>query len=69
MNILDRLTSPTPSFFSVLRNIGLALAAAGTTILGAQELLPLVLVKIAGYVVVAGSVMSAVSQATVTRDN
>jgi len=68
MSILDRFTSPTPSFFTTLRNIGLALAAAGTAVLGAQELLPGLLVKIAGYIVVAGSVMSAVSQATVTRD-
>ena len=29
MNLVQRMKSPTPNFFKVLRNIGLGLAAAG----------------------------------------
>jgi len=29
MNIVQRMKAPTPKFFRVLRNVGLALAAAG----------------------------------------
>ena len=68
MNIIDRLTSPTPSFFTKVRNIGLVLAAIGTAIAGAPVALPALVMKIAGYVIVAGSVMTAVSQAAVKTD-
>lgn len=57
--------APTPKFFKVLRNIGLALAAVGGTILTAPLALPAIIVTIGGYVAVAGGVLSAVSQLTV----
>jgi hypothetical protein len=63
--IIDRLTSPTPSFFKKLRNIGLALAAIATTIAAAPMALPAVVVKIAGYLAVASGIASAVSQTAV----
>ena len=69
MNILDRVTSPTPAFFTKLRNIGLVLAAISTAIIGAPVTLPDLVIKIAGYVAVAGGVMSAVSQATIRTDH
>ena len=65
MKILDRLTSPTPSFFTKVRNWGLALAAVGAAIIGAPVALPALVVKIAGYITVAGSVMAAVGQTAV----
>ncbi|MEQ8546262.1 MAG: DUF5675 family protein, partial [Cyclobacteriaceae bacterium] len=63
MNIIHRVKAPTPKFFKVLRNIGLTLAAAGGAILTAPIALPVAVVTLGGYLVVAGSVMSAVSQA------
>jgi ABC-type xylose transport system permease subunit len=66
MNIINRVKAPTPKFFKVLRNIGLTLAAAGGAILTAPIALPVAVVTMGGYLVVAGSIMSAVSQATVT---
>jgi len=63
--IIDRLTSPTPSFFKKLRNIGLALAAVATTIAAAPVALPALVIKIAGYLAVAAGVASAVSQTAV----
>jgi hypothetical protein len=63
--IIDRLASPTPSFFKKLRNIGLALAAVATTIAAAPVALPALVIKIAGYLAVAAGVASAVSQTAV----
>ncbi|MBC7847826.1 MAG: hypothetical protein H7Y10_15200 [Flavobacterium sp.] len=64
MNIVKRVKAPTPKFFKVLRNIGLALAAVGGTILAAPIALPLVVTTVGGYLAVAGGVVSAVSQLT-----
>ncbi len=64
MNIVQRAKSPTPKFFKKLRNIGLALAAISTAILTAPVSLPVAVVTAAGYVAVAGGVISAVSQIT-----
>ena len=68
MNVIKRAKAPTPKFFKVLRNISLVLAAVGGTILSAPVTLPVVLVSIAGYIAVAGGVISAVSQLTSTKD-
>jgi uncharacterized membrane protein HdeD (DUF308 family) len=64
MNIIKRVKAPTPKFFKVLRNIGLAMAAIGGTILAAPVALPVVLTTVGGYLAVAGGVVSAVSQLT-----
>ena len=64
MTIIKRAKAPTPKFFKVLRNIGLALAAVGGTILAAPVALPVVVTSIGGYLAVAGGVASAVSQLT-----
>jgi uncharacterized membrane protein HdeD (DUF308 family) len=68
MNILKRAKAPTPKFFKVLRNLGLALAAIGGTILAAPIVLPVVLTSAAGYLTVAGGVLSAISQLTTKED-
>jgi hypothetical protein len=67
MNIINRIQSSTPSFFKTIRNIGLALVAISTVIATAPLALPAIVASIAGYVAVAGGVMSAVSQLTVTQ--
>ncbi|HRD58996.1 MAG TPA: hypothetical protein PK504_13165 [Ferruginibacter sp.] len=63
--IIERATAPTPKFFKKLRNIGLALAAVATTIVAAPVALPAVVIKIAGYLAVAGGIAGAVSQTAV----
>lgn len=67
--IINRAKAPTPKFFKVLRNISLALAAVGGTILAAPVALPVAIVSIGGYVAVAGGVISAVSQLSTTDDS
>ncbi|WP_264564743.1 hypothetical protein [Flavobacterium sp. N3904] len=68
MNIVKRVIAPTPKFFKVLRNIGLALAAVGGTIVAAPIALPIVVSSIGGYLAVAGGVLSAVSQITTVKE-
>lgn len=65
MKLAERLKAPTPKFFRVLRNIGIALAAAGGVILTAPISLPVAVVTVGGYLTVAGGVMTAVSQSAV----
>lgn len=64
MTIVDRAKAPTPKFFRILRSIGLALLAISGTIIAAPVVLPIALVSAAGYVAVAGGVISAISQLT-----
>ena len=68
MNAIKRAKAPTPKFFKVLRNIGLTLAAVGGTVLAAPIALPVVVTSVAGYLAVAGGVISAVSQLTVEKN-
>ena len=68
MNLVKRIKGPTPKFFRVLRNIGLALAAVGGTILTAPVALPVIIGSIGGYMAVAGGVLSAVSQLTTSYE-
>lgn len=67
MNIIDRLKSPTPKFYRVLRNIGLGLVAAGGVLVTAPVAIPAVIVTIGGYLIVAGSVATAVAQTVVEK--
>lgn len=62
--IINRLNAPTPSFFKVLRNIGLVVVAVSGVVLTAPLALPAAVVTIAGYVAVGGSIVAAVSQLT-----
>ena len=68
MNIVERYKKPTPKFFKTLRNIGIALATAGGAIIVAPISMPAIVVTIATYMTVAGTVATAVSQAVTTDD-
>ena len=65
MTIVERVKAPTPKFFKTLRTIGLTLAAVGGAILTAPVAVPAALVTIAGYVALAGGVITAISQTAV----
>ena len=65
MNVTKRANAPTPKFFKILRTVGLLLLAISGSIIAAPIALPATVVTIAGYVAVAGGVLSAVSQVTV----
>ena len=69
MNVIQRAKAPTPKFFRILRTVGLALAAAGGTLLAAPVALPALVITIAGYATLAGGVMTAVSQTAVMDES
>ena len=70
MNIKERMQHATPPFFKKVRNAGLMIAAIGASLLAAPVALPAIIIKVAGYLAVAGSVASTVSQAaTTTAEN
>ncbi|MBK8369632.1 MAG: hypothetical protein IPL10_20270 [Bacteroidetes bacterium] len=69
MKLIDRLKAPTPKFFKILRNIGLGLAAAGGVIVASPIAIPTIIVTIGGYLIVAGSVATAISQAVTTTES
>ncbi len=69
MNIVERYKKPTPKFFKTLRNIGIALATAGGAIIAAPISMPALVITIATYMTVAGTVATAVSQAVVTDED
>ena len=66
--IVTRMKKPTPGFFKKLRAIGLTLAGVSAAIFAAPVALPAMLVKVAGYLAVAGSVAGAVSQTAVKNE-
>lgn len=68
MNVVERTKSPTPKFFRVLRSIGLALLSLSGSVIAAPVVLPTIVVSVAGYLAVAGGVLSAVSQMAVDDD-
>lgn len=65
MNILQRAGAPTPKFFKTLKTIGITLAAVSGGLLAAPVALPAIISTIAGYLAVAGTIVTAVSQVTV----
>jgi uncharacterized membrane protein HdeD (DUF308 family) len=69
MSVVERVKAPTPKFFKILRTIGLALATVGGALLAAPIALPAAVISVAGYVALAGGVMTAVSQTAVDTTN
>jgi hypothetical protein len=68
MSIQERMQSPTPPFFQKLRNLSVLLVAVSGALLTTPVILPAVIVKVAGYLAVAGTVAGAVSQAAVSQE-
>ncbi len=63
-----RFTSDTPPFFKKLRLVGLVAVAAGTALVAAPIALPTALLTVGGYLIVGGTVASAISQAVIAED-
>jgi hypothetical protein len=67
-NVMNRMQRPTPKFFKTLRNIGLAMVAASAAMVESHVALPSIVIDVAGYLAVAGTVMGAVSQSAVLNE-
>ena len=68
LHLFQRILAPTPKWFKIVRNIGLALASVGGIIVASPIALPAGLVSVAGYLVLGGSIISAVSQTGVASE-
>ena len=60
MSVVERVKAPTPKWFKVLRTIGITLASVGGAILASPVALPAGIVTAAGYLLLGGTVVSAV---------
>jgi len=69
MNLIERYKRPTPKFFKILRNIGIVLGTTGGAILAAPVTLPAAIITVATYLTIAGTVVTAVSQAVVSDES
>ncbi len=63
--LAERSKADTPPFFKKLKLVGLTLAAVGGILVASPIALPAAIVTVGGYLIVAGSVATAVSQVTV----
>lgn len=68
LNLVERTMAPTPKWFKILRTVGIALASVGGIILASPVALPVGLVSVAGYLVLGGGIISAVSQTGVKTE-
>ena len=68
MNLVERAKAPTPKWFKVLRTVGIALASVGGAILASPVALPAGIVTAAGYLLLGGTVATAVSQTGVLSE-
>lgn len=65
LTLFQRIMAPVPKFFQRMKMLGLILAAIGGVLVAAPYEIPLVLVNIGGYLIVAGAVATAVAQTAV----
>ena len=68
MNIVERVKAPTPKWFKVLRTIGITLATVSGAKLASPVALPAGIVTAAGYLLLGGTVVSAVAQTGVKSE-
>lgn len=68
LNLVNRIASPTPKWFRIVRNIGLSLSAVGGVLVAAPVALPATLVAFGGYLLLGGSIIGAVSQTAISSE-
>ena len=68
LTLAQRVVAPTPKFFKLLRTIGVIVGLVGATLLTAPVALPAALVSIGGYLALAGSIVTGVSQTAVSKE-
>jgi hypothetical protein len=68
LTLAQRVVAPTPKFFKLLRTIGVIVGLVGATLLTAPVALPAALVSIGGYLALAGSIVTGVSQTAVGKE-
>jgi hypothetical protein len=68
MTLVDRVMAPTPRFFRLIRTIGVVIGLVGASILASPVVLPVAVVTVGGYLVLAGSIATGVAQTAVRKE-
>jgi ABC-type xylose transport system permease subunit len=68
LSLVERVMAPTPKFFKTLRTIGLVIGLVGGAILASPVVLPAAIVTVGGYLALAGSIVTGVSQTAVGKE-
>ncbi len=68
LTLIERIKAPTPNWFRIIRTAGLVLGSVGTVLLTSPIVLPAGIVSLAGYMLLAGSIASAIAQTAVKID-
>jgi len=68
LTIAQRVVAPTPKFFRLLRTIGVVVGLVGASILASPVALPAVVVTVGGYLALAGSIVTGLSQTAVGKE-
>lgn len=68
LNLVSRIQEPTPKWFRIVRNLGLALSAVGGVLVAAPVALPAAVVAVGGYLLLGGTIIGAVSQTAVSAE-
>ena len=66
--VVKRMKRPTPGFFKKIRNAGLTLAGISVAVFASPVAMPALVIKVAGYMAVAATVASTVSQTAVKNE-
>lgn len=64
-SLKERMKAPSPQFFNRIKKIGLLLGGIGTAVLASPIALPVIMTTLAGYLVTAGLVATAVAVVTI----
>ena len=68
LNLVSRMAEPTPKWFRIVRNLGLTLSAVGGVLVAAPVVLPAAVISIGGYLLLGGTIISAMSQTAVSSE-
>lgn len=69
LNLVERVTAPTPKWFKIIRTIGITLTAVGGAILTAPVALPATIVAVGGYLILGGTVATAIAQTAMQTED
>ena len=68
LTLAQRVVAPTPKFFRLLRTIGVVVGLVGASILASPVALPAIVVTLGGYLALAGSIVTGLSQTAVGKE-
>ncbi|QIG88515.1 hypothetical protein G6R40_02500 [Chryseobacterium sp. POL2] len=68
LNLVSRIKEPTPKWFKIIRSAGLVLSAVGGVLVAAPVALPATLITVGGYLLLGGTLATAISQTAINSE-